>query len=102
MRYGRCITTGRSEVFMTGFKSELAIVVTKALHEDERTGEAPIEVVDDGGVITLTGTVDSEEARDAAGEIARSVEGVVSVTVDLDVREDGTRRWPLPPRPITS
>lgn len=56
--------------------------VSKALAEDERTAEYTIDVVDDQGIVTLTGAVDSEAARDAAAaEIAEDI-----VTPPPDVR----------------
>lgn len=58
--------------------------VANALLEDPRTEEAIIEVANDRGVITLTGTVQSEEIRRAAEEIARD-QGVISVVNELKV-----------------
>jgi len=59
--------------------------VTNALLEDPRTKETVFEVVNDRGIVTLTGTVDSDETRQAAEEIARQQTGVVSVVNELKV-----------------
>lgn len=58
---------------------DLASRVAMALFEDSRTSDAVIEVIDERGVVTLDGEVDSEETREAAEEIARSQTGVTSV-----------------------
>lgn len=58
---------------------DLATRVAMALFEDPRTSDAVIEVIDERGVITLDGEVDSEETREAANEIARAQPGVTSV-----------------------
>jgi osmotically-inducible protein OsmY len=59
--------------------------VTDALLDDPRTTDATIDVTNDRGIITLTGTVDSIEIRKAAEEVARRQEGVVTVINDLKV-----------------
>ncbi|MFP4394562.1 MAG: BON domain-containing protein [Anaerolineales bacterium] len=61
--------------------------VSKALAEDERTAEYIIDVVDDQGVVTLTGAVDAEDVSAAAAEIAQAQEGVVEVINDIEVRD---------------
>lgn len=66
-------------------KTELAEAVSAALAHDERTAEYPVEVVDDDGVITLTGKVNSLETREAAEAIAADQEGVVEIINDLEV-----------------
>ena len=53
---------------------------------DSRTGALQINVKTDGGVVQLMGFVDDEAEKRAAGEIARSVDGVTSVKNDLEVR----------------
>ena len=59
--------------------------VANALLEDDRTEDAIIEVTNERGIITLTGTVDSEETRQAAEEIARDDQSVISVVNELKV-----------------
>jgi osmotically-inducible protein OsmY len=59
--------------------------VTEALVDDPRTTDAPIEVIDDQGVVTLDGAVASDEIREAAEQIARQQQGVINVINDLEV-----------------
>lgn len=59
--------------------------VSKALAEDERTADYTIDVADDQGIVTLTGTVHSEAARDAAIEIAEAQEDVLEVINHIEV-----------------
>ena len=59
--------------------------VANALMEDPRTEEAIIDVANERGIITLTGSVDSEETRQAAEQIARDDQGVISVVNALKV-----------------
>ena len=80
---------------MLNFKSDLAIQITKALTADERTQNSAIEVVDNNGVVTLSGTAPSDEQRSAAEEIARSQDGVVSVISDMKLEPSATSMWPL-------
>lgn len=61
---------------------ELTTKVAKALNEDPRTQDAVIEVIDENGLVTLDGEVDSVETREAAKEIAAAQPGVTAV-VDL-------------------
>ena len=44
-----------------------------------------IEVMDSNGIITLSGTVPTVEARERAEAIVRNMEGVTSVINELDV-----------------
>ncbi len=72
--------------------------VLSALLEDPRTRLYTIEVTSDHGVVTLSGTVPSEEVKRAAEEIARRQKGVVSVINALKVQAD---EWePLFPPPV--
>ncbi len=59
--------------------------VSKALLQDNRTNDSVIDVSNEGSKITLSGSVDSEELRQAAEEIARSQSGVVLVINELRV-----------------
>lgn len=80
---------------MLEFKSDLAKEITLELSKDSRTEGAGIEVMDDGaGVITLSGTISSEEIRAAAEEIAREHEGVTTVVSDMKVEPENRTLWP--------
>jgi len=71
---------------MLSQKSDLALWIEQALTNDKRLDNSQIEVLDDNGVITLTGVAEDNEARMAAAEIVNSAPGVLSVTNDLEVR----------------
>ncbi len=82
-------------------KSDLAVQISRELGNDERTSGAAIEAIDDGaGVITLTGTVSSNEIVEAAKEIAAAQTGVVSVTSDLSVKPEDMTLWPYARRSL--
>jgi aspartyl/asparaginyl-tRNA synthetase len=66
---------------------ELREHILAALKDDARTTEATVDVIGRQSVITLEGTVDSEEARRAAVEIASEQPEVVEVIDDLKVVE---------------
>ena len=66
--------------------TELADRVTQALMNDERTREAAIDVVNNQGVVTLSGAVKSAVVRQAAEEIAKQQPGVITVVSELVIR----------------
>jgi osmotically-inducible protein OsmY len=66
-----------------------AVVTAKVkakLIDDEVTKAYQIEVATFQGTVQLSGSVDSEEARSRAGELARNVGGVKDVKNSLQVR----------------
>jgi hyperosmotically inducible protein len=64
-----------------------------ALYADERVKGTQISVdTMKGGVVHLRGKVDSAEAKSAAGEIAKGIEGAQSVKNDLQVVAPGSRK----------
>lgn len=64
-----------------------------ALFADERVKGTQVSVdTMKGGVVHLRGKVDSAEAKSAAGDIAKGIEGVQSVKNDLQVVDPGTRK----------
>jgi hyperosmotically inducible protein len=64
-----------------------------ALFADERVKGTQVSVdTMKGGVVHLRGKVESAEAKSAAGEIAKGIEGVKSVKNDLQVVAPGTRK----------
>jgi osmotically-inducible protein OsmY len=65
--------------------SDVVARVTAALLEDSRTSESAIEVINDQGVVTLTGIVNSDEVRQAAEQVAQKQPGFISVVNDLEV-----------------
>jgi hyperosmotically inducible periplasmic protein len=58
--------------------------VKSAFIGDERLKNSDISVKTTNGVVTLTGTAASSESRSAAAALARNVDGVKSVDVDLN------------------
>jgi len=66
----------------------LTTEVKAALAGDRAVKARDIEVETKGGVVQLSGFVDSEDARTAAVMRARSVEGVAEVRNDLSIRTD--------------
>jgi osmotically-inducible protein OsmY len=60
---------------------EMAIMkhIRQALRANTTTARYPIEVAVQGATVSLHGTVDSQETKDAAEQLARSVPGVINV-----------------------
>jgi uncharacterized protein YrrD len=88
------VVVGQSETITEHTTKESILVSDQALADqieavlfaDPRTGTNAIEVINDRGVITLGGEVDSQAQREAAGEIAAAQPGVISVVNTLRVR----------------
>jgi sporulation protein YlmC with PRC-barrel domain len=64
---------------------DLGTRVARALFEDPRTADSVIEVIDEHGIITLSGTVPNAQTGAAAADIAAAQPGVISVTNTLRV-----------------
>ena len=62
--------------------------VQKALTDDPRTREAAIEILNENGIITLSGMVPHNKTSEAAESIVKEVDGVVSVVNEIQVRKD--------------
>ncbi|MBN9389824.1 MAG: BON domain-containing protein [Chloroflexi bacterium] len=69
--------------------------VEAALAEDKQTALTPIEVLSQGGVVSLFGKVPSPEVKQAAEQVASKVRGVVSVINELEVRNAEEEPKPL-------
>ena len=68
---------------------------------DDLVKAAQIEVATKNGVVTLTGNVDSEDAKNRALELARSTTGVASVVDMIAARRDsGSGDAPEPGRTV--
>lgn len=75
-----------SEDAKAGLSDSWLTAKTKiALFADERVKGRQVHIETKGGVVTLTGKVDSDEAKAAATEISKNVEGVKSVRNTLQV-----------------
>ena len=57
--------------------------IKTALYKDPMVKGTEVKVTTMNGVVQLSGWVDSEQAKDRAGQIARSVPGVADVHNDL-------------------
>jgi hyperosmotically inducible periplasmic protein len=75
--------------------------VRAKIHADAGLATQSINVAVKDGVATLTGTVNSEPNKTRAEEIAKSVEGVKSVTNNLTVRPPVVNATPPPVSPDT-
>lgn len=58
----------------------------ESLKNDPRTKDAVIEIAFSQGILTLTGTVKSEQTRMAIEEIAKKQPGVVTVMNEVKVK----------------
>jgi hypothetical protein len=63
--------------------STVTLLVTSTLRQDPRIKDAAIDVSSTAGVVTLSGTVASQDIRQAAETIARRQRGVTLVINDL-------------------
>ena len=72
--------------------SWLTLKTKLALLGDERVSSADVHVTTQSGVITLRGRVDSEAEQQAAGEIARTIEGAWEVSNQLTVVPQAERK----------
>ena len=87
-----CMQTNDARITGT-IKSKLAV--------DGRVHASEISVDTADGVVTLTGNVDSEEARDQAVELAKATSGVNDVKDMISVRTaSGSGDAPAPDRTV--
>ncbi len=83
-----CASTPKHE--STGEYVDDSVITTKVkalLAEDNLLKSFEIGVETYKGIVQLSGFVDSQQAVDKAGEIARSVKGVTSVKNNLNVKK---------------
>lgn len=76
---------------LTGAEETLREAVVSELAADPSVNEIEIGVAVEDGMVTLTGHVESLQARVAAGQAAKRVSGVRSVANDLLVKHQGER-----------
>jgi osmotically-inducible protein OsmY len=65
---------------------KLGLTIYRAFYADPRIGSAFTQVQVTNGVATLSGSVHSEAARQAAGEVAAKTPGVVRVINSLEIK----------------
>ena len=85
--FAACASTPKQE--STGEYVDDSVITTKVkslLAKDDFLKSFQIGVETFKGTVQLSGFVDSQQAVDKAGEIARSVKGVTSVKNDLVVK----------------
>lgn len=73
--------------------SGLASTLRAALEADEQVRASQVEVEFREGVVYLTGLVDTEEERCAAGRVARRTAGIAGVENELTVGERTVDGW---------
>jgi osmotically-inducible protein OsmY len=64
---------------------DLSTRISDALAADPATEDAVIEVINENGVVTLVGEVDSRETVEIASAIAASQPGTISVVNSLKI-----------------
>ena len=67
--------------------------VRSALRRDERTAKTHFTVESNAGVVSLLGVVDTQSESDAAGEVARAVEGVKGIDNQLKAANTANSRF---------
>ena len=82
--------------------TQLKDKVVENLLQDSSLADYPIDVVNNNGVITLTGEVSSRELSEVAEAIARHTGGVITVINEIVVNSDAVRtgKWIGPPSTI--
>jgi hyperosmotically inducible protein len=87
---GNQISHGAQEMGhgIVGYSSDTAVTSKVKAKMAGNTGlnSFHIHVTTDNGIVTLTGTVDSEATRESAGRVARNTGGVKGVKNDLKVK----------------
>jgi osmotically-inducible protein OsmY len=73
--------------------------ILQALEQDERTQDYTFEIINEGGLITIRGEVDSPAARQAALEIVSQQEGAIKVVDEIQVAGGSTEVQPPVPSP---
>jgi hyperosmotically inducible protein len=84
-----CMTAEKRSAGRVIDDATITAQVKTKLATDERVKAYQVDVDTHSGVVTLTGTVDTQLARTAATQIAGSVSGVQSVNNLLSVKSTG-------------
>lgn len=83
---GEKLAVGANQAQRAVSNAALASKIKAKMALDDLVESAAIDVDNDGGVVTLKGTVRSEAERARALQLTRETEGVTSVTDRLQVR----------------
>jgi len=62
--------------------------------QDPHLADYPVEVLNNNGMVTLTGTVPTRELSEAAEKIAKQTDGVISVINDIVIDKDAVKATP--------
>ena len=62
--------------------------------QDPHLADYPVEVLNNNGIVTLTGKVPTRELSEAAEKIAKQTAGVISVINDIVIEKDAVQATP--------
>ena len=71
-----------------GIFSNVKTLVEQVLVNNPQTNQFKIDVVEENGIVTLNGTVDSMKARETIGRIVSELSAVIQVVNALEVSQD--------------
>src|SRR5439155_8502105 len=80
---GCAVTQGRETAGAYANDKKIEAKIKTAMYKDPTVKGTQVEVKSLNGVVQLSGFVDSQEAKDRAGQIASSTRGVVQVYNNL-------------------
>ena len=80
---GCAVTQGRESAGSYAKDKEIETKIKTAMYKDKTAKGTQVEVQSLNGVVQLSGFVDSQAAKDRAGEIAANTKGVVQVYNNL-------------------
>lgn len=87
---GQAVEPADSELPIDVEDAALTAKVKTRLVADARVGALTIDVGGQNGIVTLKGSVEDEEAKTAAEEVARTTEGVTDVVNMITIGTGGT------------
>jgi osmotically-inducible protein OsmY len=87
---------------MANMNSELAVILSDKLERDKHTADSQIEIIDNNGVVTLSGTAVSNKARAAAVQIVLNHPGVLSIINDVEVSDPDATSEVIAVAPLTT
>lgn len=79
--------------------TELKNKILQVLAEDDRTQDYAFEIIDESGLITIKGVVDSRQAKQAALEITKKQKGVIEVVDDIELTAEPDENLSPVPNP---
>lgn len=79
--------------------TELKNKILQVLAEDDRTQDYAFEIIDESGLITIKGVVDSRQAKQAALEIIKKQKGVIEVVDEIELTAEPDENLSPVPNP---